>query len=188
MNYIESTNYSKKDFTREPLPKGEYDNCTFQDCDLSNCDLSGFSFTECRFADCNLSLAKVSGAAFKEVKFNSCKLMGVHFEHCNSFLFSIDFEGCILNLSSFYQLSLKRCKFRESSLQEVDFTESDLSGVALVNCDLSGAIFENTILEKADFRSAFNYSMDPEVNRMKKARFSLLGVRGLLGKYGIVVE
>jgi hypothetical protein len=49
-------------------------------------------------------------------------------------------------------------------------------------------MFEGTNLEKTDFRSAFNYSLDPEINRMKKARFSLPGVTGLLGKYGIEVE
>jgi uncharacterized protein YjbI with pentapeptide repeats len=73
-------------------------------------------------------------------------------------------------------------------LQEVDFTESDLSGSSFDNCDLSGALFENTNLEKTDFRSAFNYTINPEINRMKKARFSLPGVAGLLEKYGIVIE
>ncbi|HUZ61183.1 MAG TPA: hypothetical protein VMU83_20575 [Hanamia sp.] len=29
-----------------------------------------------------------------------------------------------------------------------------------------------TNLEKADFRSAFNYSIDPELNEIKKAKFS----------------
>ncbi len=73
-------------------------------------------------------------------------------------------------------------------MQEVDFTESDLSGSSLDNCDLSGALFENTNLEKTDFRSAFNYTINPETNRLKKARFSLQGIAGLLEKYGIVIE
>ena len=114
--------------------------------------------------------------------------MGLHFDHCHPFLLSIDFDHCILNLSSFYQLNLRRTRFRDCSLQEVDFTESDLSGTALVNCDLSGSMFEGTNLEKTDLRSAFNYTLDPEINRVKKARFSLQGITGLLGKYGIEVE
>jgi len=56
------------------------------------------------------------------------------------------------------------------------------------NCDLTRAIFIQTNLEKADFRSSFNYSIDPEMNRMKKARFSLAGVVGLLDKYDVDVE
>jgi hypothetical protein len=43
-------------------------------------------------------------------------------------------------------------------------------------------------LEKADFRSAFNFSIDPEMNRMKKAKFSRTGVFGLLHKYNIEIE
>ena len=48
-------------------------------------------------------------------------------------------------------------------------------------------ISDQTILEKADFRTAKNYSIDPEQNRLKKAKFSLSGVVGLLRKYDIVV-
>jgi uncharacterized protein YjbI with pentapeptide repeats len=80
------------------------------------------------------------------------------------------------------------CRFKKCSLQEVDFTEADLSALVFDQCDLAGAIFESTVLEKADFRTAYNYSMDPEKNRLKKARFSLSGVAGLLNKYEILLE
>ena len=43
-------------------------------------------------------------------------------------------------------------------------------------------------MEKTDFRSAFNYFIDPEINKIKKAMFSLAGVKGLLGKYDIKIE
>jgi uncharacterized protein YjbI with pentapeptide repeats len=56
------------------------------------------------------------------------------------------------------------------------------------NCDFNGAVFENTILEKADLRSSFHYSLDPEFNHIKKAKFSAAGIIGLLDKYDIVVE
>jgi hypothetical protein len=51
-----------------------------------------------------------------------------------------------------------------------------------------GATFESTIIEKADFRTSFNYSIDPEKNRIKKARFSLAGIAGLLDKYDIEID
>ena len=57
-----------------------------------------------------------------------------------------------------------------------------------INCDFSGAVFENTILEKADLRTAINYSIDPEINRLKKAKFSMPGLIGLLDKYDIELE
>ena len=85
-------------------------------------------------------------------------------------------------------MSLKRIQFRNSTLREVDFTETDLSNAVFHNCDLTRATFENTILEKADLRTSFNYSMDPGLNRIKKARFSMPAVIGLLDKYDIEVE
>jgi uncharacterized protein YjbI with pentapeptide repeats len=56
------------------------------------------------------------------------------------------------------------------------------------NCNLELASFDRTLLEKADFRSSYNYVINPETNKIKKAKFSLLGVAGLLEKYDIVIE
>ena len=87
----------------------------------------------------------------------------------------------------FYNKKLKGTKFKNCSLHEVDFTETDLTNPTFDNCDLMGAIFRNSILEKADLRTAFHFSIDPEANRMKKAKFSRMGLDGLLHKYGIDV-
>jgi uncharacterized protein YjbI with pentapeptide repeats len=73
-------------------------------------------------------------------------------------------------------------------LHETDFTECDLTGSTFDICDLTGATFDNTNLEKTSFSTAFNYSIDPEINRIKKAKFSVPGVLGLLNKYDIVIE
>jgi len=100
----------------------------------------------------------------------------------------MSFENCILNHSSFYQVKFKKTSFKKTQLREVDFVESDLTGSLFDGCDLAMAVFENTILEKVDFRCAFNYSINPEINRIKKAKFSLFGVAGLLGKYDIEIE
>jgi fluoroquinolone resistance protein len=55
-------------------------------------------------------------------------------------------------------------------------------------CNMTAAIFDQTTLEKADLRTSYNYSIDPETNRIKKAKFSITGVAGLLDKYDIVIE
>jgi uncharacterized protein YjbI with pentapeptide repeats len=73
-------------------------------------------------------------------------------------------------------------------LHEVDFTECNVSGSVFDSCDFTDATFENANIEKADFRTSFNYSIDPEKNRMKKARFSLSGIAGLLEKYDIEID
>jgi hypothetical protein len=50
-----------------------------------------------------------------------------------------------------------------------------------------GSSFENTNLEKADFGTAYNYSINPNLNRIKKAKFSLPAVTGLLDQYDIEI-
>jgi uncharacterized protein YjbI with pentapeptide repeats len=112
----------------------------------------------------------------------------LHFENCDQFLFEVDFDKCILNLSSFYKWKLKKTRFKDSNLSEVDFTEADLTSSLFDNCELAGARFERTILEKADLRTSRNYSIDPELNKIKKAKFSIYGISGLLDKYEIEIE
>jgi uncharacterized protein YjbI with pentapeptide repeats len=73
-------------------------------------------------------------------------------------------------------------------LQEIDFSEADLTSALFDNCNLQHATFDSTILEKADLRTSFNFSIDPELNRIKKAKFSLSGITGLLDKYEIEIE
>ena len=48
------------------------------------------------------------------------------------------------------------------SIAQADFAEADLSNVLFDSCDLEGTIFERTILKQADFRTSYNYSIDPE--------------------------
>jgi uncharacterized protein YjbI with pentapeptide repeats len=133
-------------------------------------------------------MAKLSGTGLKDVQFVDCKLIGINFDHCSDFLFAADFQKCALDYSSFFKKKMKKAKFVECSLKEVDFTEVDLSMAIFSNCDLFRAVFLRSILEKTDFRTAFNYVFDPEVNKIKKAKFSYSGVVGLLGKYNIDVE
>jgi hypothetical protein len=43
-------------------------------------------------------------------------------------------------------------------------------------------------LAAVDFSTAYNYTIDPEFNPMKKAKFSTQGIPGLLQKYDIKIE
>ncbi len=182
---IEHKTFDKIDYSIKQLAIDEYDNCTFTDCIFSNTDLSNVEFIECEFVNCDLSSAKIFNTTFREVTFNSCKLLGLAFEKANEFIFSAQFNKCQLNYSSFYSRNLKRQIFNDCNLEEVDFSQSNLSEVVFNNCNLQKAIFENTNLEKADLRTAFNYSIDPDINQIQKAKFSLIGISGLLSKYNI---
>lgn len=186
--FIQDQNFDKLDYTQEPLAKGEYENCTFTNCNFEETNLNDIKFMNCDFHDCNWSLAQLNGTVLREVKFKDCKMLGLQFETCNDFGLSFSFENCQLNHSTFFQMNIKKTIFQNCQLREIDFSESNLSNVVFDNCDLSQAIFINTVLDKADFRTAYNYSIDPESNRLKKAKFSILGISGLLDKYDIVIE
>ncbi len=188
---LRNTDYrliEKTDFSGEDLTYQEFENCTFKNCNFSGSDLSHSGFIDCVFDSCNFSLAKVKNTALKNVKFRNCKLLGLNFNECSKFLLLIDFEDCQLNLASFFNMRLKSTKFVNCSLQEVDFTRTDLSNSLFDNCDFNRALFELTVLEKADFRTSFNYSIDPEINRLRNAKFSRAGIAGLLAKYYIEIE
>ncbi len=186
--YIEEKQFDTIDFTQKPLTEADYENCTFVNCNFSGSTLTNIIFAECTFTDCNLSLAIITQTAFKIVAFKNSKLLGLHFENCNPFLFEVYFENCILNLSSFYKLKIKKTRFVNCSLHEVDFAAADLTSAVFDKCDLTGSVFQNSIIEKADFSTAYNYSINPEINKIKKAKFSLAGITGLLDKYDIEVD
>lgn len=186
--YIADKTFDRNDFTDKPLSKGEYENCTFNNCSFSNHDLSEFKFIDCEFNGCNLSLVNLQKTLLRDIKYKECKMLGLMFDTCNPFGLSFTFDYCQLNHSSFYKTKIKKTIFKNCELQETDFTESDLTSAVFDNCNLAKAIFDNTTIEKADFRTSFNYYIDPERNRIKKAKFSFSGVAGLLDKYDIDIE
>lgn len=187
MEFLDET-FDKRDFTGEPLPKGEYESCVFKHCNFSGSALSSIRFIDCMFIGSNLSLVRLDKTVLRDAQFKECKMVGLHFEQCDPFGLSFSFEGGLLDQSSFYRAKLKKTVFKGIQLREVDLTECDLTSAVFDNCDLTGAAFENTILEKADLRTSFNYSIDPERNRVKKAKFSLQGLPGLLNKYDIEID
>jgi len=188
MQLIVDRNFTKQDYTTDKLATAEYDNCTFIDCNFNEAVLNSVVFTQCRFEGCNLSNAKTGATAFKEAVFTNCKLLGLNFSAAEQFLFAAGFDGCYMQLASFYKMKLKGTKFINCHLEDADFTEADLTGAAFKDCDLRNAVFDRTILEKADLRTAKNYTIDPEGNRLKKAKFSREGLPGLLHKYNIDIE
>jgi uncharacterized protein YjbI with pentapeptide repeats len=186
--YVVEKKFEKGDFTQTPLQMGDYEDCRFINCQFLNGDLSGLHFSDCEFIGCNLGMAKLNKTAFKGIRFTNCKLLGLRFETCDQFLFSVEMQDCSLKLASFFGLKLAKTIFRNSGLEEVDFADADLNNSLFDHCNLSGAIFENTNLEKADLRTSYNYSINPELNKLRKAKFSHAGIAGLLDKYDIEIE
>jgi len=187
-DYTENATYDKADFTQKQLKKGEYENCIFNNCNFSNTDLAEIKFTGCRFSGCDLSLASLKKTSFHDAVFSGCKMLGLNFGDCNDFNLSFTFKNCLLDHCSFYRTKIRKTIFTDTKLQEADFTECDLTGSVFENCDFTRAAFDGTILEKADLRTSRNFSIDPEINRIRKAKFSLSEIGGLLDKYQIEID
>ncbi|MFT3934912.1 MAG: pentapeptide repeat-containing protein [Chitinophagaceae bacterium] len=184
----EDKTFENEDFTVKPVGAREFADCTFINCNFLKADLSNDDFMDCHFKGCNISLAHMENTGMKNNRFEGCKMTGIDFSRCNNFNFSVSFINCPLDYSSFFQKKMKKTNFTDCSLKEADFTETDLTQSVFKNCDLQNATFVQTILEKADLRTARNYVFDPEMNKIKKARFALPDVIGLLSKYDIDID
>jgi fluoroquinolone resistance protein len=185
MQYFKKQHFTKEVLSQEPLVLGEYDECTFEGGNWMETSLAGFQFSECTFIMCNLSMADIRDTTFSHVVFDQCKLTGLRFDLCRDFGFSVRFQHCALNYGSFYRKALSKTHLVGCSLQGVDFTEADLSSAVFDECDLGGAQFEQTNLEKADFSTSRNVVLSPELNRIKRAKFSRHNLDGLLAQYDL---
>ena len=125
--------------------------------------------------------------AFRSVTFYNCEIKEVNFAMCDKLIFEVHFYDCILDFSKFYTLKLKGTTFNSCSLVAVDFMAVDLTNVLFDDCDLYRAEFSKAIANKANFRTSFNYTIDPSKTKLKKAIFSLKEVKGLLFKHEIIV-
>lgn len=184
--HIQKT-FDKVVFINKKVQNREFEDCIFKNCDFSSSDFSNNIFMDCEFIDCNLSMTQLVGTSLKTARFTNCKLMGIAFNSCTDFLFDVRFQDCVLDYSSFSNKKMPKTHFINSSLKEVSFTNTNLTQSVFDNCNLEGAIFNETQLKEVNFATAYNYTIDPEFNPMKKARFSAQGIVGLLNKYDIKI-
>lgn len=186
--YISDKRFDTLNFMEEPLMFTDFEGCTFTNCDFSNLDVSGLKFVDCAFTGCNLSMIKTYDTVFSDVRFSNCKMLGLRFEDCHAIGASYEFDHCQLDYTSFYRQPLNGKTIRNCQFKEADFTECDASRTCFDHCDFLLARFERTNLEKSDFRTSFNYSIQPTSNRIKQAKFSLSGLVGLLDEFDVIIE
>ena len=185
--HIQKT-FIKVELGTQRISNREFEECIFKNCDFSNGNLTNSTFMDCDFIDCNLSMTDLMGSSLKTVAFKNCKLLGIHFHKCIDFLFNVSFQDCLLDYSSFSDKKMLKTMFNSCSVKEVSFSGANLSNSVFNNCNLDNSIFNNTQLAAVDFTSAYNYKIDPDLNPMKKAKFSAQGTAGLLDKYDIKIE
>jgi len=180
---LEDQTFTK--ITAGQLTGTTYENCKFMNCDFAHAQLAGITFVDCLFDTCNLLLADLGNTGLQNIRFKHCKISGVNFGKANDFLFEVHFEDCILDNAVFYKKKNKKATYTDCSMIETDLTEADLTDCKLINCNLKNAFFSRTVLKNADLSTSFNFIIDPDDNIIKKAKFSLHGLPGLLAKYDI---
>lgn len=187
-DYFIHQEYQNHTYEREEVNFKELEQCTFRHCDFSNCNFIDVTFIDCQFYDCNFNGAKINHVALRTVTFHRCQIKDVNFAMCDKLIFEIAFEDCILDFSKFYALKLKGTVFKNCSLIAVDFMNADLTEARFENCDLYRSEFAKAIANKANFKTSFHYTIDPTTTKVKKAIFSLEGVKGLLFKHQLIIN
>ena len=131
----------------------------------------------------SLTKGEYENCVFNNCDFSNSDLTDIKFLECK-------FLGCNMSMTNLTKTALRDINFKDCKMLGLRFENCNQFGfnVHFDNCDLTRSTFENTIIEKADFRTSFNYSIDPEINRIKKTKLSLTGIVGLLDKYDIEIE
>lgn len=180
--------FKDKTYSGPEMRAKEFDGCTFEKCNMTECDLSETYFRDCVFVGCNFAMAKFDNTLLKDCVFENCKLSGVEFGATNPFMFAIECRKCMMNYVSFVKNRLEKARFSGCQITDALFSECNLQKAVFHDCDLTNTVFMQNNLQKSDFTTAVNYTIDPEINRMRGANFGLLGIYGLLTKYEINID
>lgn len=175
-------------YAKDDLNFKDFEYCVFSNCNFSACTFLAVTFIDCVFNDCIFNEAKINYVAFRTASFNRCEIKEVNFAMCDKLIFEVSFTDCILDFSKFYTLKIKGTPFVNCSLIAVDFMAADLTNVIFDNCDLYRSEFDRAIANKADFRTSYNYTIDPSKTKLKKAVFALKELKGLLFKHDVIVS
>lgn len=175
-------------FQEEDIKFKEYENCHFINCDFRSCFFTSVYFIDCIFTNCNFNDTKINYVSLRGVEFIKCDFTNVNFAMTDQVIYAFNFTDCLLDYTKFYTLKLKQIRFTGCSLVAADFMKTDLTEAIFDHCDLRRAVFIETNLSKADFTTSFNYVLDPELNKIKRAKFAQEGLSGLLAKYEIIIK
>ncbi len=186
------TEYVDREFDSINLKKVLISQSEFQRCHFNRCDLSQSVFTECRFDECTFQACDFSLVKFKDVylrnsNFVGSKLVGIDWTGVSKTL-SVDFKDCVLNLSNFSTMNLKKSKIVNCIAHEVSFAESNLTECDCNLTDFAGSVFSKTNLTKADFSDARNCAIDVRANTITKMKLSLPEALSLLETLDIIIS
>jgi len=198
MNTLLENFYDNHVFKGVKNEHGEVDEVTFIDCSFNNCSFTETIFRACKFqgcafTKCDLNLIKVDNSTFTNTTFENSKIVGVNWVKASwgergmhQLLKSIDFTNCVLNYSTFMGLNLEKVLIKKCTARDVDFSEANLKQADCSFTDFTNTKFRHTDLTETNFRGATNYFIQPQLNTLKKTRFSLPEAISLL--YNLDIE
>ena len=189
--YYEET-FSKLVIKDECIEHIEFQGCQFNQCKFMGVAFNKVTFIDCDFDACDLSLATFKGCKFSEVSFKNANLAGINWTELNWPLVKLTsplyFHSSNISHSSFYSLDLTDLIIEDCKAHDVDFRETNLNHASFVGSDLQNSLFMHTNLKQADFTNATNYSIDPQINSITQARFSVPEVMSLLNYFDIKIN
>jgi fluoroquinolone resistance protein len=84
-----------------------------------------------------------------------------------------------------YGLStIKNMLHDDKTFEDISYAGQTVTGAEYNGCTFKKCDFSNS---NANFITAYNYDIDPEINLVKKASFSAQGIHGLLSKYQLKI-
>jgi uncharacterized protein YjbI with pentapeptide repeats len=170
------TPFKALSYSEDLIERTAFYECRFENCTFAEVRFVACRFYDCVFKDCDLSLATVSACVFSEATFEQCKLVGVNWAEMSQDTLiqkPLNFFQCVLNYSTFIGLTLKGIRIAACVAWDVDFSDVDLREADCQKTDFAESHFRHTDLTRADFTDAKNYAIDPEINALTGAKFSL---------------
>lgn len=164
-----------------------FDACIFKQGSFSGATLKNCRFVDCVFEHCDMSNVQFTSSILRSVKFQTSKLVGINWTAASEVM-HLGWYDSILNYGNFSSLDLRKCVMFQCSALEADFIQTNFTEANLCGTDFALARFASTILIKADLRQARNYSIRPDSNKIKNAKFSLPEATLLLYGLDIVLE
>ncbi len=190
---LDEAAYADRTFTDLPFPgrtfrRQEFTGCTFERCRFAGCVFQECRFEACVFKDCDLGVIRVPNTALVDVRFEGCKMIGVDWTAVNARFLRIAFGKCVISDSTFARMDLHGIALAECVAHDCDFLGANLSGGVFRGTDFARSRFAQTDLSSADFCGATRYLIDPTMNRVKGATFSLPEAVSLLRGLGVVIR
>ena len=188
--------YNDQVFKELKLDAIQFEASEFVDSTFTACSFVETIFKKCRFVNCvfkrcDFSLSRIPGCSFINSSFGETKLIGVNWAQADWSTMDlgkpVQFTKCALNHSTFIGLDLEGLQVLDCNAVNVDFREADLSHADFSGSDLSESLFIHTNLSETDFSQALNYAIDPGLNNIKKAKFSLPEAMSLLYNMDIIL-